>query len=211
MLLHLDTVAQGNLVKEILVVDGQSTDDVATALTQYPTVTHLISEKGRAKQMNFGASKATGEILYFLHADSFPPKKFDQHIHNAITKGHKAGCFRMRFDSYHWWLLIMSFFTQFNSKRCRGGDQSLFITKTLFEQLEGYNEQYIIYEDNKFIKKLYAIKEFTVLQYWLTSSARLYRKYGVWKLQYHFLKIHYMSAKGATADELYDYYKKIIS
>ena len=28
--------------------------------------------------MNFGAKNAKGNILYFLHADSFPPKNFDQ-------------------------------------------------------------------------------------------------------------------------------------
>ncbi len=194
-----------------MIIDGQSTDDLKTALSNHPKVKHILSEKGRAKQMNLGASVAKGKILYFLHADSYPPKNFDTHILNAVTNGRKAGCFRMRFDSFHWWLLIMSWCTRFNSKRCRGGDQSLFITKSLFEQLQGYDEEYIIYEDNKFIKKLYDIKEFTVLPYWLTSSSRLYKRHGVWKLQYHFLKIHHMNAKGASASELYAYYKKNIS
>ena len=34
--------------------------------------------------MNFGAAQANGRILYFLHADSFPPKNFDQSIVEAI-------------------------------------------------------------------------------------------------------------------------------
>ena len=46
----------------------------------------LNSDKGRAKQMNLGAKSATGNILYFLHADSFPPKHFDQYIVAEVEK-----------------------------------------------------------------------------------------------------------------------------
>ena len=79
-------------------------------------------------------------MLYFLHADSVPPKNFDQYILDAIHKGSKAGCFKMKFDSSHWWLKLAGWFTQFNWKSCRGGDQSLFVDKKAFENLGGFNE-----------------------------------------------------------------------
>ena len=85
--------------------------------------------------MNAGASVAKGEILYFLHADSFPPEGYDQYIIDEVAKGNDAGCFRMRFDSNHWWLRLASWLTQFSWRACRGGDQSQFITKKLFEEL----------------------------------------------------------------------------
>ncbi|WP_100610091.1 TIGR04283 family arsenosugar biosynthesis glycosyltransferase [Confluentibacter lentus] len=175
-----------------------------------PDIFLLNSEKGRAKQMNLGAKNASGNILYFLHADSFPPKDFDQFIIEKIEKGHQAGCFRMQFDSNHWWLKLAGWFTQFNWKICRGGDQSLFITKELFNDLGGYNETYIICEDYILINKLYERTPFTVINKKLKTSARLYEKHGVFKLQYHFWVIHVKKWFGANAETLYKYYKKHI-
>ena len=53
-------------VKEIIVVDGGSTDNSLNLLKAYSSVIVLNSKKGRAVQMNYGASKASGDILYFL-------------------------------------------------------------------------------------------------------------------------------------------------
>lgn len=195
---------------EILLVDGGSTDNSRNIIKKFPNVILLESAKGRAKQMNFGAKHANGSILYFLHADSFPPTDFDALILNEVNKGNKAGCFRMQFDSKHWWLCFTSWWTRFNWRICRGGDQSLFITKELFENIGGFDEQYIIYEDNILINHLYKRDEFVVIPKTLMTSARLYQKHGIWKLQYHFCKIHIKKLLGATADELHNYYKKHI-
>ncbi|WP_396603056.1 glycosyltransferase family 2 protein [Algibacter sp. R77976] len=171
----------------------------------------LHSEKGRAKQMNLGANSAYGNILYFLHADSFPPKHFDQLIINEIKKGNEAGCFRMQFDSNHWCLKLSGWFTQFNWRACRGGDQSQFITKALFNEIGGFDERYIIYEDNILINELYARNKFKVINKKLKTSARMYRKHGVFKLQYFYLCIYVKKWLGADANKLYNYYKKNIS
>lgn len=184
-------------------------DSFSTTL-QVRALSLINSKKGRAKQMNAGAKTATGNILYFLHADSFPPKDFDQLIIDEVEKGNEAGCFRMQFESTHWWLLLASWMTQFGWRACRGGDQSQFITRELFDAIGGYDETYIIYEDNILINELYARKEFVVIPKKLRTSARLYRQHGVWKLQYHFLTIYVKRWFGADADELYAYYLKHI-
>ena len=171
----------------------------------------LNSEKGRAKQMNLAAKQATGGILYFLHADSFPPKDFDQLIIQKVENNNLAGCFRMQFDSQHWWLRLASWLTQFRWRACRGGDQSQFITKTLFNEIGGFDEKFIIYEDNILINELYKRKQYVVINKKLKTSARLYKKHGVWKLQYHFWAIYVKKWLGASADELYGYYKKYIT
>src|SRR5690606_16797648 len=114
-------------IAEIIVVDGGSCDGSVDIVKQFENTSLLISEKGRAKQMNLGAKNAKGNILYFLHADSFPPKHFDTFIINEVINGKQAGCFRMQFNSNHWWLKLAGWFTKFNWKICRGGDQSLFI------------------------------------------------------------------------------------
>ena len=207
---HLKKMAIQPELLELIVVDGGSTDDTQS-LAKKNEATVIESSKGRAKQMNAGAAIAQGAILYFLHADSFPPEHYDQHIYNEVGKLNLAGCFRMRFDSNHWWLRLASWLTQFSWRACRGGDQSQFITKKLFEKLGCFDESYIIYEDNDLINKLYAIDEFVVINKKLTTSARRYRQNGTWRLQYHFLAIYVKKWMGANAEELYDYYKRNIA
>lgn len=194
---------------EIIVVDGGSSD-ASIEVTKSKKVTLISSKKGRAKQMNAGAEVATGDILYFLHADSFPPKGFDQFILNEVKKGNKAGCFQMRFDHNHWWLRLASWLTKFSWRACRGGDQSQFITRQLFDEIGGYDESYAIYEDNILINELYKRKQFVVIPHWLTTSARRYEEMGIWKLQYHFWTIYVKKWFGASAEDIHRYYLKYI-
>lgn len=212
LLQHLIDNTQYKNKLEIIVVDGGSTDNSVEIVEKFNQKNFKLinSAKGRAKQMNIGAKAATGTILYFLHADSFPPKHFDYFILNTIHKGNNAGCFRLKFDSNHWWLLLAGWLTQFNFKGCRGGDQSLFITKDLFNKIGGYDEAYIIYEDNIFISKLYKLKQFTVINKPIITSARLYKKHGVFKLQFYFWMIYLKKWFGASANDLFEYYKRKI-
>tara|TARA_A100000171_G_scaffold52535_1_gene71400 strand:+ start:19528 stop:20397 length:870 start_codon:yes stop_codon:yes gene_type:complete len=215
VLKHLTTNASSENIAELILVDGGSSDDTRLLVNEFSKDTEfniqlLSSEKGRAKQMNAGAKKATGDILYFLHADSFPPKKFDGLIISEVQKGNPAGCFKMKFDSNHWWLRLASYFTRFSWRACRGGDQSQFITRKLFDEIGGYDETFVIYEDNILINELYERKKFVVIQESLGSSARLYRDKGIWYLQYHFWAIYVKRWMGADADELLAYYVKHI-
>lgn len=212
LLRYLTENSSSKNVSEIIVADGGSSDRTVEIIKNFilRDIILISSKKGRAKQMNVGSEASTGNILYFLHADSFPPKDFDQFILDKIQKGHEAGCFRMQFDSNHWWLKFAGWFTKFNLKVCRGGDQSLFITKALFNTIGGYNENYTIYEDNILIGELYKRNQFTVINQKITTSARLYKKVGVWKLQYHYLIIYLKRWLGASAEEMLSYYKKNI-
>jgi hypothetical protein len=114
----------------------------------------------------------------------------------------------MRFDKDHWWLKIIGLFTRINHLSCRGGDQSLFVEKKLFQKIGGYDESYKVYEDNELIRRLYAQRQFVVIKKWITTSARLYEKLGVWKTQWLFLEIHCKRRFGASAEELYSHYYK---
>ncbi|GMN09934.1 TIGR04283 family arsenosugar biosynthesis glycosyltransferase [Croceitalea sp. MTPC9] len=192
---------------EILLVDGGSTDATLNVLKDYK-VSVFSSKRGRAAQMNFGAKKASGDILYFLHADTFPPKNFDKLIVEAYNSGAETGCFRMRFDSKNPFLRFFGWLSRINHTLCRGGDQSLFITKTLFEKNHGFNEKYLIYEDSEFIFRLYKETNFIVLPYYVITSARKYRQKGWLKVQFHFGMIHLKNYLGASPDELYAYYSK---
>lgn len=197
-------------IKEIIVVDGGSTDRTIARAKRHSSVQVISSRKGRPFQLNTGAKNASGGILYFLHADSFPPEDYDQLIVDAVNKGHRAGCFRMKFDTEHPWFRFISWLTIFNHKACRGGDQSQFITRELFYEIGGFDTDYLIYEDNMLIAELYKRKEFKVLPFWLVSSARRFKKKGTVKLQLLFWLIYLKKFLGEPPEKLYSFYKKYI-
>ncbi len=211
LLFHLQKNIKHPKNTQILIVDGGSTDGTQQLVNEFENLNNVIllnSSKGRAVQMNFGAKHAEGDILYFLHADSYPPHYFDEYIHTEISKKNLAGCFKMKFDHSHWWLYLAGWFTQFNVKFFRGGDQSLFIDKILFEQLGGFPELHPIFEDFSLIRTLYKQKEFVVIQQWITSSSRRYTENGIAKLQYHYWMMYIKKWLGVPTDNLVAYYKK---
>ncbi|MDC6365547.1 MULTISPECIES: TIGR04283 family arsenosugar biosynthesis glycosyltransferase [Flavobacteriaceae] len=210
LLHHLQQVSTTTNTIEIICVDGGSSDcTIEVSKNQGATV--ISSEMGRAKQMNLGAKHAHGDILYFLHADTYPPENFDQHIQKAVSKGHKSGCFRMKFDTGNPFLRFFAWFSRINHTLCRGGDQSLFIKRSTFEKNKGFNESYQIYEDTEFISRLYKQTTFKVLSQYVITSSRKYRQIGCAKLQFHFAMIHIKNYRGAGPEELYQYYSENIA
>ena len=98
---------------EIIIVDGGSTDStLGIASTFDSTVVHT-DKPGRAVQMNAGAKKAIGDILFFLHVDSVLPKNFEQSIELAINDDLRYGCFRLKFDVRSRILDFYAWFTRF--------------------------------------------------------------------------------------------------
>lgn len=207
LLLHIENSISKTISYQIIIVDGGSTDGSQNLIKEKQCVTLVTAEKGRAKQMNAGAKVADGAVLYFLHCDSFPPKNFDLDIIEHVNKGKLAGCFRMKFDYSHPLLLVLQWFTRFNHMSCRGGDQSLFVTKKMFNNIGGFNERFVIYEDNEIIKRLYEQKQFFVIPKSIFTSARRYRVNGVFKLQYHFTVIHLKRKLKHSPGSMLNYYK----
>ncbi|MFM1878547.1 MAG: hypothetical protein RLZZ241_1413 [Bacteroidota bacterium] len=206
---YLKENSQTDAVLEILVADGGSSDQSAEIANRLGARV-IFSGKGRAVQMNAAAREAKGNILYFLHADTFPPPGFDSCILEANRVHPMAGSFRLKFDSEGWFLNCFAWMTRFNLPICRGGDQSLFIPADWFWYLNGFNENYRIYEDNDLTDRLYKVYPFRVLPQSVITSARLYRKIGVIRLQYYFALIHLKKRMGYSPSSLWNQYCKTI-
>lgn len=173
---------------------------------------HIIrcSGKGRAMQMNEGARAAASQILYFLHADSWPPSTFIADISHALEQGFTGGCFRLKFDWDHWFLRANAWFTRFNVNWVRFGDQSLFITQDMFERIGGYDEALCVMEDQEIVRRLRIVARFTVMDRYIVTSARKYLDNGVYRLQTVFFIICILYYLGASQARLFRIYRKLI-
>jgi len=164
----------GTYLTDLLVVDGGSSDDtVAQAQAAGARVVTSVLP-GRANQMNYGASLTTGEVLYFVHADVKIHPDFVADIRQAVADGNDAGCYRFKFASEHPMLKLNSYGTRFPGLMSRGGDQTLFITRYLFNRLEGFHERYVIMEDFDIITRIRAVARFCIIPKDVIVSARKY-------------------------------------
>jgi rSAM/selenodomain-associated transferase 2 len=202
--------ANGKHEAEIIVVDGGSTDDTVRIAEQYGATVVTSERKVRAAQMNKGASVAKHNMLYFLHADSIPPNNFATQILRAYKDGAKSGCFRLAFDYDHWFLKANAWFTRFNVNAVRFGDQSLFVTKEVFEKSGGFREDLLMMEDQEIIHRLKKHSRFKVLNDVVTTSARKYLDNGVFRMQGIFFCIWAMYYWGYSQEQMLNVHKKLI-
>jgi rSAM/selenodomain-associated transferase 2 len=123
---------------ELLLVDGGSRD--ATLAVARPLVDRVLEAgPGRAAQMNAGARAATGDLLWFLHADTRPAPGALQALREVLGNS-GWGYFRVRLDGRHPLLRLIE--TTMNARaRLTGiatGDQGIFLRRDLFERVGGY-------------------------------------------------------------------------
>jgi glycosyltransferase involved in cell wall biosynthesis len=83
---------------EIIVADAESQDGTENIAEAAGAKVITVPACCRAKQMNVGAKMATGEVLYFVHADLVPPDSFFDDILRAVENGHRYGCYQVTFD-----------------------------------------------------------------------------------------------------------------
>jgi len=170
---------------EIIVCDGGSTDQTKKIVRSKIGVKFIHAEKkGRAHQLNEGASNASGTIFYFVHADTIPPKNFANLILDCIQKGIPSGCFRYTFDPPKNMLRINAWFTKFKGFCAGGGDQTLFVNRSVFHELGGYNSSYVIMEDFDLVKRIRKKYRYIILKDPALVSSRKYEQNSYLKVQW---------------------------
>ncbi|BAY12062.1 TIGR04283 family arsenosugar biosynthesis glycosyltransferase [Calothrix sp. NIES-2098] len=171
---------QNSTNTEVIVVDGGSQDDTV-AIAQSLGIKVITASPGRAVQMNAGAVAASGEILLFLHADTRLPAGFDAMIRTALQQPKTvAGAFNLRIDTptrcirlVEWGVKMRSHFLQMPY-----GDQAIFITKELFQQIGGFPELPIM-EDFELIRRLKPVGRIAIISEPVVTSARRWLRKGI--------------------------------
>ncbi|MTI32610.1 TIGR04283 family arsenosugar biosynthesis glycosyltransferase [Xanthovirga aplysinae] len=207
---HLQHKTDPNHILEIIVVDGNSQDGTIELAKQAGAKVISASKKGRASQMNEGSRQAKGEILYFLHGDTFPPINFSKDIQMAIQKGAKCGCYSLSFDKSHWLLEFIGWLTSFNVNAIRFGDQSLFVTKDCFIQAGGFSEEMLVMEDHEIIPRLRKYGKFVVMNKTVQTSTKKFQVNGTVRLMTIFVYIYILYYLGASQTRLTKEYRRLI-
>ena len=165
---------------EVIVVDGGSTD-ASMALARPLCDRVMDSAKGRARQMNAGATVAAGDIYIFLHGDTCftgaPVRIFD-----TIGCDDCWGCFTLRLSGKHPLFTLFSFFINLRARLTGivSGDQTLFVSRGLFERAGGFPDIPLM-EDIAVSKTLKRYRSPLCLRHEVISSSRRWERYGIIK------------------------------
>jgi len=165
---------------EVLVADGGSKDGTSEAARAAGAIV-VETPRGRAWQQNTAARRATGDVLLFLHADTWLATDGVRQIERALAdQSVECGAFRQRIDAegrlYRW-------LERGNGWRAahRGlpyGDQGIFVRRCVFEHLGGFPVLRLM-EDLMLMKRLRRRGRPVLLPGPLHVSARRWQRYGV--------------------------------
>jgi rSAM/selenodomain-associated transferase 2 len=165
---------------EVIVVDGGSRDGTGDVVTGRPGVRLLVAPRGRARQMNAGARQAGGDVLLFLHADTWLPDGAPAAIAAALADpGAVGGRFDVRFDSGRRVLGLVAGLMNARS-RATGictGDQAIFVRRADFEAVGGYPDIPLM-EDIELCRRLKRRGRLAALRARVTTSARKWEREG---------------------------------
>ena len=163
---------------ELIVVDGGSTDASVKIAENYGKV--IISERGRAKQLNAGAAAATGDILIFLHADIWLEPGALISVATAISSGYIGGGFRQKIDGkcVLYRLIEIAGDIRGRSLKVFYGDSGIFLARTNFQKIGGFPDVPIL-EEMEFSKGLRRLGKTTLLTPYIHISARRWEARGI--------------------------------
>ena len=192
---------------EIIVVDGGS-DDRTCEIAEKFGVQVLRSERGRARQMNDGARRATGNALLFLHADTkLPPLAFSE----VATALDNPECVGGRFDvelaGRHWMLKVIGALINCRSRATKvgTGDQAIFVRREIFSRIGGFPEIPLM-EDIAFCRALKREGRVACVRSRVVTSARRWEKDGVWRTILRMWALKSLYLAGVSPERLKRFY-----
>ncbi len=191
---------------EIIIVDGGSTDSTAD-LVLMSSFRLIVSEKGRARQMNAGARATNADKLLFLHADTQLPKTSDTLLTDALLN-HHWGRFDVKIKGQHTLLPMIALMMNWRS-RLTGiatGDQAIFMRRSAFEHIGGFPEQDLM-EDIEMSQCLNRLGKPACLRDKVITSGRRWEQYGLWRTVFLMWRLRLAYWMGTNPDVLAERYR----
>jgi rSAM/selenodomain-associated transferase 2 len=137
----------------------------------------------RATLMNAGAAAARGEVLFFLHADSFPPPRALTLIEEALRDPRVVGgAFEHLFDEPSVSLKLITYLNRVRYRLTGNyyGDQGIFVRASVFRDLDGYKALRLL-EDLDFTQRLKHRGKIVLIREPLRTSGRRFIARGPWR------------------------------
>jgi rSAM/selenodomain-associated transferase 2 len=166
---------------QIIVADGGSSDgtvDIAAALVRV-----MNAPRGRGAQMNAGASEATGDVLWFLHADTRPHAESLGAMRGALEDPEVVGgAFEYNLDHPGRFFRITENVSNRKNQVCRlfFGDMGIFVRRTTFERMGGFRE-FPLMEDMDLCKRLKEQGSIEIIPLRINTSVRRWLDEGILK------------------------------
>ena len=191
---------------EVIVVDGGSTDKTIS-ISELLSDKVIISESGRAAQMNNGAIQAKYDIFWFLHADTLIPENAIENIQQALAIP-EWGRFNIKLSGSN--ILFRLIERMINFRSCLSGiatgDQGIFVKRKSFELVSGYSNIPLM-EDVSLSKKLKKISKPVCLKESLITSSRRWEQKGIISTVLLMWRLRFLYWLGVSADKLATRYK----
>jgi len=195
---------------EILVVDGGSRDRTR-AIAEARGCRVVDAPRGRAAQMNAGAAAARGDVLLFLHADTWLPTDAVAELTRALSDERTVGGrFDVRLNGPEPIFRIIETLMNVRSRvtRIATGDQAIFVRRSVFEVLGGYAPIPIM-EDVEFSARLKRRGRLACLRSRVQTSVRRWRRHGPWATIASMWWLRARYALGTSPYRLAHYYARV--
>ena len=193
---------------EIIVVDGDLAGSTVKTITDSSVIT-LWAARGRGAQLAEGFSIANGDIILMLHADTCLPDNALQSIASACAAGVDWGAFRLGIDARGLGYRIIE---RAVDLRCTlfslpYGDQALFVTRNALLQVEGIPTIPLMEDVALVLRLRRSGKRFKLLHDRVQTSARRWKKDGIFRrtLKNWVILLRYLS--GANPVDLASQYR----
>lgn len=206
LLEHLLPYSRGG--NEVILVDGGSVDG-SVQLAACMGFEVIRTHAGRASQMNMGASKASGDVLIFLHADTFLPTNAGLLIQQSLSATNRDwGRFDVQISGSSFMFKVISTMMNLRS-RLSGiatGDQAIFVTRKAFEKIGHFPDQ-LLMEDIELSVRLNSLSKPACIGAPVRTSGRRWENYGVWRTIFLMWRIRWLYWLGVSPEELKKSYK----
>jgi glycosyltransferase involved in cell wall biosynthesis len=165
---------------EIIVVDDGSTDSTAKVAQDAGAAVVSINRRQIAAARNAGAGHASGDILFFVDADTHIDEKHVSSAIEALEEGCVGGGARIAIGGTVplWANIFTKAFCTLYFALNFGAGAFLFTTRKNFDAVGGFDEKFFIGEEVYFSIALRKLGRFQILREPIVTSGRKLRMYS---------------------------------